>query len=81
MAKIIRRFPGGLNKVATQPGPVARQDAIAVSAHDVGHLKGWLRHRLWRRARAAHHVDAGDRHRVQRIRDRLEMPLREVQVD
>jgi hypothetical protein len=31
--------------------------------------------------RAAHGVGAGDAHPIQRIGDRLEMPLREVQVD
>jgi hypothetical protein len=28
------------------PGPVRLQDAIAMSAHDVGHLEGWPGHRL-----------------------------------
>jgi hypothetical protein len=28
------------------PGPVLRQDAIAMSAHELGHLEGWLSHRL-----------------------------------
>ena len=28
------------------PGAVPRQDPIAMSAHDVGHLEGWPRHRL-----------------------------------
>jgi hypothetical protein len=28
------------------PGAVPRQDAIAVLAHDIGHLKGGPRHRL-----------------------------------
>ena len=31
------------------PGPVRLQDAIAMSAHDVGHLEGWPRHRLCNR--------------------------------
>lgn len=33
----------------TPSGPVLLQDAIAVSAHEVGHLEGWPRHRLWSR--------------------------------
>jgi hypothetical protein len=28
------------------PGPVRLQETIAVLAHDIGHLKGWPRHRL-----------------------------------
>jgi hypothetical protein len=36
------------------PGAVRLQKTIAVLAHDVGHLKGWPRHRLcFRRVRRA----------------------------
>ena len=36
------------------PGAVRLQEAIAMLAHDVGHLKGWPRHRLcFRRVRRA----------------------------
>lgn len=39
---------------ARHPRLVSLQDAIAVSAHDVGHLEGWPRHRLcFRRVRRA----------------------------
>jgi hypothetical protein len=31
------------------PGAVSLHEAIAMSAHDVGHLEGWPRHRLWSR--------------------------------
>ena len=35
---------------------VRLQEAIAMSAHDVGHLEGWPRHRLCSRRDAAHRV-------------------------
>src|SRR5712691_5523086 len=39
---------------AREPHPVRLQKTIAVSAHDVGHLEGWPRHRLcFRRDRRA----------------------------
>ena len=39
--------------LARHPGAVRLQETIAVSAHDVGHLEGWPRHRLcFRRVRA-----------------------------
>ena len=31
------------------PGAVRLQKTIAMLAHDVGHLEGWPRHRLWSR--------------------------------
>jgi hypothetical protein len=40
--------------LAREPRPVRLEKAIAVSAHDVGHLKGWPGHRLcFRRVRRA----------------------------
>jgi hypothetical protein len=35
--------------LAGQPRLVRLEQAIAVSAHDVGHLEGWPRHRLCNR--------------------------------
>ena len=32
-----------------QPGAVHLDEAIAVLSNNVGHLKGWLRHRFWSR--------------------------------
>ena len=56
-------------------------EAITVCADDVGHLEGWPGHRFrFRRVRRAV-SGRGDRHRIERIGDRLQMPLREVQVD
>jgi hypothetical protein len=40
--------------LAGHPGAVRLQKTIAVLAHDVGHLEGWPRHRLYfRRVRRA----------------------------
>jgi len=35
--------------LAREPRPRRLEETIAVSAHDVGHLKGWLRHRFCNR--------------------------------
>ena len=35
--------------VTGEPRPMRLAKRIAVSAHDVGHLEGWPRHRLWSR--------------------------------
>ena len=50
----LRYGPEDASMRRRDPGPVLLQDAIAVSAHDVGHLEGWPRHRLcFRRVRRA----------------------------
>ena len=41
--------PEDASMLAGEPRPMRLQKAIAVSAHDVGHLKGWPRHRLCNR--------------------------------
>ena len=42
----LRDGPEDASMRPRDPGPVRLQDAIAMSAHDVGHLEGWPRHRL-----------------------------------
>ena len=42
----LRDGPEDASMRPRDPGPVRRQDAIAMSADDVGHLEGWPRHRL-----------------------------------
>jgi hypothetical protein len=45
----LRDGPEDASMRPRDPGAVPRQDAIAMSAHDVGHLEGWPRHRLCNR--------------------------------
>ena len=42
----LRDGPEDASMRPRDPGPVRLQDAIAMSAYDVGHLEGWPRHRL-----------------------------------
>ena len=42
----LRDGPEDASMRPRDPGPVRRQDAIAMSADDVGHLEGWPGHRL-----------------------------------
>ena len=64
-----------------QPSPVRLDEAITVFSNDIGHLKGWPGHRFCSRRDRRAVSGAGDRHRIQRIRDRLQVPTREVQID
>ena len=45
----LRDRPEHTPMLPRHPRAVGVQDAIAMSAHDVGHLEGWPRHRLWSR--------------------------------
>jgi hypothetical protein len=45
----LRDGPEDASMDARHPGPVLLQDAIAMSAHEVGHLEGWPGHRLCNR--------------------------------
>ena len=42
----LRDRPEDAPMLPADPGAVRLQEAIAMSAHDVGHLEGWPRHRL-----------------------------------
>ena len=54
---------------------------VAVLANDVGHLEGWPGHRFCSRRERRAVSGAGDRHRVQRIGDGVQMPPRQMQID
>ena len=57
------------------------QETIALHAENVGHLEGGPSHSLsFRLKRAADVLAAGQSERIQRVGDRLQMPLRQVQV-
>ena len=57
-------------------GPIPVQEAIALSAEDVGHLQGGPSHPLVLALKGAADVlGSGQREAVQRIRDRLQVSL------
>ena len=66
--------------LAREPRPVRLEKAIAVLAHDVGHLEGWPGHRFRFRRGSRRGVGRRDRHRIERIDDGLQVPLREVEI-
>ena len=45
----LRQGPENAPMMPSQPGLVRLQKAIAILAHDIGHLVGWPRHRLCNR--------------------------------
>ena len=64
-----------------QPGAMRLEEAVAVLAHDVGHLEGWPGHRWCSRRERRTVSGAGDRHGVQRVGDGLQVPPRQMQID
>ena len=67
--------------LSRKPGTVALDEVVAVLSNDVGHLEGGPSHFLVLALEGAANVlDIGQREVVQRIRNRLQVSLRQMQI-